>query len=87
MLARRPAWRHTADFRGQTTRSVRNGHLRTNQHSTFSDPFTRLPFARQEVTSGFSGTFSGDRAEVFGPVPVGIRSLSFQATPKHLADV
>ena len=136
MLVRRPAWRHTADFRDQTTRSVRNGpysihihmtdgvrgrdsgilnlrdglligggpyfwsigpygagegtwkgHLRTNQHSTFSDPFTRLLFAGQEVTSGFSGTFSGDRAEVFGPVPVGIRSLSFQATPKHLADV
>ncbi|MGY3698295.1 hypothetical protein ACVIGA_008375 [Bradyrhizobium sp. USDA 3240] len=47
------------------------GHLRTNQHSPFSDPFARPLFAGQEVTSGFSGTFSGDQAEVFGTVLVG----------------
>ncbi|TWC06866.1 type III secretion system (T3SS) negative regulator GrlR [Bradyrhizobium macuxiense] len=62
------------------------GHLRTNQHSPFSDPFARPLFAGQEVTSGFSGTFSGDQAEVFGTVLVGTRSLSFQATLKRLAD-
>lgn len=62
------------------------GHLRTNQHSPLSDPFARPLFAGQEVTSGFSGTFSGDRAEVFGTVLVGTRSLSFHATLKRLAD-
>ena len=62
------------------------GHLRTNQHSPFSDPFARPLFAGQEVTSGFSGTFSGDEAEVFGTVLVGTRSLSFRATLKRLAD-
>lgn len=38
------------------------------------------------MTSGFSGTFSGDRVEVFGTVLVGTRSLGFQATLKWLAD-
>ncbi|WP_076859957.1 GrlR family regulatory protein [Bradyrhizobium mercantei] len=62
------------------------GHLSTNQHSPFSDPFARPLFAGQEVTSGFSGTFSGGEAEVFGTVLVGTRSLGFQATLKWLAD-
>ncbi|MEY9494216.1 hypothetical protein ABIF33_003236 [Bradyrhizobium elkanii] len=62
------------------------GHLSTNQHSPFADPFTRPLFAGQEVTSGFSGTFSGDEAEVFGTVLVGTRSLGFRATLKRLAD-
>jgi len=62
------------------------GHLRTNQHSRFADPFVRPLFAGQEVTSGFSGTFSDDGAEVFGTVLVGTRSLSFRATLKRLAD-
>jgi hypothetical protein len=62
------------------------GHLSTNQHSPFSDPFARPLFGGEEVTSGFSGTFAGDRAEVFGTVLVGTRSLSFRATLKKLAD-
>ncbi|MGY4479043.1 GrlR family regulatory protein [Bradyrhizobium sp. USDA 3364] len=62
------------------------GHLSTNQHSPFSDPFVRPLFAGQEVTSGFSGTFHDDEAEVFGTVLVGTRSLSFHATLKWLAD-
>jgi len=44
------------------------GHLTTNQHTPFADRFVRLLFAGQEVSSGFSGTFADDRAEVFGPL-------------------
>jgi hypothetical protein len=63
------------------------GHLRTNQHTSFANPFVRPLFAGQEVTSGFSGTFDDDRAEVFGTTLVGNRSLSFRATLKRLADI
>ena len=62
------------------------GHLSTNQHTPFSDRFVRPLFAGQEVTSGFSGTFADERAEVFGTTLVGTRSLSFRATMKKLAD-
>jgi hypothetical protein len=62
------------------------GQLRTNQHSPFADPFLRPLFAGQEVTSGFTGTFVNDEAEVFGTMLVGNRSLSFRATLKKLAD-
>ena len=62
-------------------------HLRTDQHTSFADPFVRPLFAGQEVTSGFSGTFADDQAEVFGTTLVGSRSLSFRATLKKLADI
>jgi hypothetical protein len=62
------------------------GELRTNQHTPFPDPFVRPLFAGQEVTSGFSGTFTDDQAEVFGTTLAGNRSLSFRATLKRLAD-
>ena len=62
------------------------GHLRTNQHTPFSDPFVRTVSGGQEVNSGFSGTFRDNEAEAFGTVLVGTRSLSFQATLKRLAD-
>jgi T3SS negative regulator,GrlR len=62
------------------------GELRTNQHTPFTDPFVRPMAGGQEVTSGFSGTFAGDQAEVFGTCLVGTRSLSFRATLKRLAD-
>jgi hypothetical protein len=62
------------------------GHFSTNQHTPFPDRFVRPLFAGQEVTSGFSGTFADDRAEVFGTTLVGNRSLSFRATLKKLAD-
>lgn len=62
------------------------GQLSTNQHTPFADPFVRPLFGGQEVTSGFSGTFGDDRAEVFGTTLVGTRSLSFRATLKKLAD-
>ncbi len=63
------------------------GHLRTNQHTEFADPFIRPLFGGQEVTSGFSGTFAGDEAEVFGTTLSGSRSLSFRAALKKLADI
>ncbi|MEH2569543.1 hypothetical protein [Bradyrhizobium sp. AZCC 2289] len=53
--------------------------------SPFSDPFAQPLCGGEEVTSGFSGTFADDRAEVFGTVLVGTRSLSFHATLKKLA--
>jgi len=62
------------------------GELRTNQHTPLSDPFIRTLAGGQEVASGFSGTFAGDRAEAFGTSLVGTRSMSFHATLKWLAD-
>jgi hypothetical protein len=62
------------------------GHLRTNQHTPFPDPFVRPLFGGHEVTSGFSGTFGDNEAEVFGTVLAGTRSLSFHATLKRLVD-
>ena len=62
------------------------GELRTNQHTPLSDPFLRPLAGGQEVTSGFSGTFTGDEAEAFGTCLIGSRSLSFRATLKRLAD-
>jgi hypothetical protein len=62
------------------------GELRTHQHTPFTDPTVGPQFAGQEVTSGFSGIFAGDEAEVFGTTLVGNQSLSFRATLKRLAD-
>ena len=61
------------------------GPSSTNQHTPFPD-LVRPLFAGQEVSSGFSGTFADDSAEVFGTTLVGNRNLSFQATLKKLAD-
>ena len=64
------------------------GELATNQHSPFADPSIRPLFAGAEATSGFSGTFSEDAAEVFGTVLVaGHRSLGFRASLKRLVDI
>ncbi|HLZ03644.1 MAG TPA: GrlR family regulatory protein [Bradyrhizobium sp.] len=64
------------------------GYFATNQHTDFPDPFVRPLFGKQEVTSGFSGTYTDDGAEVFGTTLVGgNRSLSFKATLKRLADL
>ncbi len=62
------------------------GEFRTNQHTPFADRFVRPLFRGQEVTSGFSGTYADDRAEVFGTTLAGTRSLSFRATLKKIAD-
>jgi hypothetical protein len=63
------------------------GQVVTSQHTEFADPFVRPIFSGPEVASGFSGTFSGDEAEVFGTTLVGTRSLSFHASLKRLADI
>jgi hypothetical protein len=64
------------------------GHFITNQHTPFADPFVRPLFGGQEVTSGFSGTYTSEGAEVFGTTLVGgSRSMSFRATLKRLADL
>ena len=62
------------------------GELRTNQHTPLSDPFVRPLAGGEEIASGFTGTFAGDQAEVFGTSLIGTRSLSFRATLKRLAD-
>jgi hypothetical protein len=62
------------------------GELITNQHTPLPDRFARPVSGGHEVTSGFSGTFAGDEAEVFGTSLVGSKSLSFRATLKRLAD-
>lgn len=64
------------------------GELATNQHSPLADPLVRPLFAGTEATSGFSGTFSEEGAEVYGTVLVaGHRSLGFRATLKWLAEI
>ena len=64
------------------------GELTTNQHTPFGDPLVRPLFGGQEVTSGFSGTYTDDGAEVFGTTLVGgNKSMSFRATLKRLADI
>jgi hypothetical protein len=64
------------------------GHFSTNQHTDFPDPFVRPLFNKQEVTSGFSGTYTDSEAEVFGTTLVGgSRSMSFRAKLKRLADL
>jgi hypothetical protein len=62
------------------------GELVTNQHTPLADPFARSLSGGQEVTSGFSGTFTDDEAEVFGTSLVGSKSLSFRVKLKRLAD-
>jgi hypothetical protein len=63
------------------------GQLRTNQHTQLSDPFVHPLSRGQEVSSGFSGTFADDEAEVFGTSLIGSQSLSFRATLKWLVDI
>jgi hypothetical protein len=63
------------------------GHFVTNQHTDFPDPSVRPVLNRHEATSGFSGTYTEDGAEVFGTTLVGSRSLSFRATLKRLQDL
>jgi hypothetical protein len=62
------------------------GELITNQHTPFADPFIRPLFGGNEVSSGFTGTFSGDTSEVYGTTLAGARSLSFRAVLKFLAE-
>lgn len=64
------------------------GELATSQHTRFADSFVRPLFGGEEATSGFSGTYRDDEAEVFGTALVaGHRSLGFRATLKWLAEI
>jgi hypothetical protein len=73
---------------GTSNNGTWKGELATNQHTPFADPLVRPLFAGAEATSGFSGTFNGEEAEVFGTVLVaGHRSLGFRATLKRLAGI
>jgi hypothetical protein len=63
------------------------GEFTTNQHSKFGDPLVRSVLGGREATSGFSGTYHDDGAEIFGTTFVGNRSLSFRATLKRLQDI
>jgi T3SS negative regulator,GrlR len=67
-------------------RGTWKGDLVTNQHTPFADRLVRPLFAGQEVSTGFSGAFEGDRSEVFGTTLAGNRSLSFRAILEKLAD-
>lgn len=71
---------------GSGNQGTWKGELVTNQHTPFNDPFVRPLFGGQEVSTGFSGTFSGDVSEVYGTTLVGARSLSFHAVLKLLAE-
>jgi hypothetical protein len=73
--------------KGTSEKGTWKGELATNQHTPFADSFVRPLFGGKEVTSGFSGTYRDEEAEVFGTVLVaGHRSLSFRATLKRLAN-
>jgi hypothetical protein len=62
------------------------GELLTRQHTPYAESNGRPVFAGREVSTGFTGTFSEDRSEVFGTSLVGSRSVSFRATLRWLAD-
>jgi hypothetical protein len=62
------------------------GEIVTNQHTPYHETDARPVFGGREVSTGFSGTFKDDSAEVFGTSLVGSRSVSFRATLRKLAD-
>jgi T3SS negative regulator,GrlR len=62
------------------------GELTTKQHTPSADPSIRPLFGGHEVTSGFSGTFTDDEAEVYATALVGTKSVGVRATLKRLSD-
>lgn len=72
---------------GTSKEGTWKGHFSTNQHTPFDDPSVRSVLRGEEATSGFSGTYTDDGAEVFGTTLAQGRSLSFRATLKRLADL
>src|SRR5690242_17744802 len=62
------------------------GELTTNQHTRLANPTVRPVFGGHEVTTGFSGTFTDDGAEVNAVSLVGKKSVSVRATLKFLAE-
>ncbi|RED27631.1 type III secretion system (T3SS) negative regulator GrlR [Rhodopseudomonas thermotolerans] len=61
------------------------GELVTRQHTPYSETPGRPLFSGHEVTTGFSGSFTGGWSEVFGTSLVGSRSVAFRATLRLLA--
>ena len=61
------------------------GELITNQHTRSPDA---VPiFAGREVSIGFSGTYTDERAEANGTALVGKMSLNFRGTLRRLSEV
>src|SRR3954452_2447259 len=52
------------------------GEIVTHQHTPYHESDARPVFGGREVATGFSGTFQGGTAEVFGTSLVGSRSVS-----------
>ena len=61
------------------------GELITNLHT--QSPALVPVFSGREVSIGFSGTYTNDRAEANGTALVGKMSLNFRGTLRRLADV
>jgi hypothetical protein len=71
------------------TYSCKDSHIRgelvTRQHTPYHGP-AHLFYAGREVGFGFSGTYEGDHAEVYGVSNVGNRSVSVHLKIHKLAD-
>jgi hypothetical protein len=63
------------------------GEMVTNQHTPFRDGKARPLFDGREVTSGFSGTYHDNGADVYGTALMGSRSVSFRTKLRRLADI
>ena len=61
------------------------GELVNKQHTPYRAP-AQLFYAGHQVGLGFSGTYEGDRAEVYGVSNVGRRSVSVHLKIRKLAD-
>jgi T3SS negative regulator,GrlR len=71
------------------TYSSKNGRIKAEhiqrQHSPhFGKP---LLFAGREVGFGFTGTYEGDRAELYGTALVGTRSVSIHIKARKVAPI
>ena len=64
------------------------GEFTTNQHTPLPDRFARPLSGGQEVTSGFSGTFTDDGAEAFGTsLEVEAAETLYRAGPEMLSKI
>jgi hypothetical protein len=61
------------------------GEMVNKQHTPYRGS-AQLFYAGREVGLGFSGTYEGDRAEVYGVSNVGRRSVSVHLKIRKLAD-
>jgi hypothetical protein len=72
------------------TDSCKNGRIKgelvNKQHTPYHGT-AQLFYAGREVGLGFSGTYEGDRADMYGVLNVGRRSVSVHLKIRKLADV